>query len=512
MRINANLLRIAQARTGTGKTLAFLTPIVHNILSKDASLASPPRSRYGGREPDIRAVVISPTRELADQIANEARRLVANTALGVQTAVGGTRKREGLENIMTRGCHLLVGTPGRLKDIFSEQKLLGLDLSKVNTVVFDEADRLLDDGFLTDMQEILSYLPAKEKRQNMLFSATVSREVLDLANTMLNPNFRFVQTIQAGEAQTHEKIPQKVVLLNGLENQLPALLNLIRNVESSASSDVPFKALVFLNTTAEVALFSKLFEQMRANRAGAAGGPLATYEIHSQLTQAQRTRNADAFRRATRGILFTSDVSARGMDYPGVSHVVQLGLPRSRDFYIHRIGRTGRGEKKGEAWLMLAPFELDDAYKLLRKLPLQEDDSLEAAKADLEQESELSPEVQDVLELSRQAFHATDPMRKMDAQRTVRNYFSWVNAAELGPFLQRAAEVVWSKDPQTPFTQRATAYGDRSSGGGFGFRSRDGDRSRGGFNRPRFERRSESAPPFSGRGFSQRDDRRREFS
>ena len=359
---------------------------------------------------------------------------------------------------MTRGCHLLVGTPGRLQDIFSDP-MVNLDLSKVNTFVLDEADRLLDQGFFPDIQAIESFFPPKENRQNMLFSATVPRDVLELAKQVLNNNSRFVQTIQKGDIQTHEKVPQNLVVMNGLENQLVALTELVLGHKERAP-DVPFKAMVFLNTTNEARLHAEIFKHMRQDISRALGANsrnFPIYEIHSKLTQAARTRTADMFRRAGQGILFTSDVSARGMDYPNVSHVIQLGLPRTRDYYIHRVGRTGRGEKSGEGWLLLAPFELPEAKRMLRNLRLNEVKSLKAAAVDLQRESELSPEVQNIIDKAKQAADASDPLMREDAFRGSIGYLSWLSDKDaLVDGLTKLYQQGWAM-PQPPRISPALA-------------------------------------------------------
>jgi ATP-dependent RNA helicase MSS116 len=342
---------IAQARTGTGKTLGFLVPTIENILRKNPELAT--RQPYSRARPsDIRAIIISPTRELAEQIATEAAKLATNTDLIVQVAVGGNSKRAMLQKVQYEGCHILVATPGRLYDLLSD------DYSKVSapaltTLVLDEADRLLDQGFSRDIEDIIELLPKREQveRQTLLFSATVPREVMGLVRRTLKPNFEFVQTVGKGDVATHEKVPQKAVILPGIENQMPALLELAkREVEKANLARAegkearPFKAIVYFNSTANVELSSAIFSNLRRDGGGSHFNqpsllhPLELSEMHGQLTQQARTRVSDRFRRAESAILFSTDVTARGMDFPNVTHVIQIGMPPNRDQYIHRIG------------------------------------------------------------------------------------------------------------------------------------------------------------------------------
>ena len=177
---------------------------------------------------EIRALIISPTRELAEQIAVEAKKVAFGTGLSVQTAVGGTQKRAGLAKIQQEGCHLLIGTPGRLKDILSDP-WTGVSAPKLNTLILDEADRLLDQGFAPDVEEIQSLLPdpTKVDRQTLMFSATVPREVMQMVRQTLKPDFKHVNTVREDEVPTHHRVPQKLVYTRGLENSLPALLELM---------------------------------------------------------------------------------------------------------------------------------------------------------------------------------------------------------------------------------------------------------------------------------------------
>lgn len=372
---------VAQAKTGTGKTLAFLIPVFQRIIN-----AQPELARRGGyhnaSSEDIRAIILSPTRELAEQIGVEAKKLARGTSVVVQTAVGGTRKREAMYNMQRNGCHILVATPGRLQDILSDPDAR-VAAPNLQALVLDEADRMLDVGFSDAIREILDLLPPVQQvdRQTLLFSATIPRDVVHLAKSMVKTNnFEFVQTISPDDTPTHEKVPQHVVAVNGYENWFPAILEIANKGIEKASQDpsaLPFKAIVFFSNTATVEYANQVF---RRTSLGNRRFGIPILDIHSKLTQHARTRNADAFRRAKSGILLSSDVTARGMDFPGVSHVIQVGLPPDRDQYIHRVGRTGRAGNSGEGWLILAEDEIREARARLSGLPIQPNNSLETAK------------------------------------------------------------------------------------------------------------------------------------
>lgn len=352
---------IAQAKTGTGKTLAFLLPIVQRLLrDKELDVAN----RRQRASTDVRALIISPTRELAEQIAAEASKIVSNTAVKVQTAVGGTQKSFHLRKMQQEGCHILVGTPGRVLDIVSDRSS-GVNLDNIETFVLDEADRLLDIGFAPAIADIQSYMPpqSQKSRQTLMFSATVPKSVVTLVRQTLKPDFKFIRTVDPDESPTHERIPQHVVFGKALQNQIPIIMEIAHNAiqkhKEDPSKNMPFKAIVYYGSTAEVALAFETIAKMRDPTQPRSVfqphplDPCRIFQMHGKLAQAQRTRESEGFRRSESGILISSDVTARGMDFPNVSHVIQVGLPKNSDDYVHRIGRTGRAGKSGEGWLIL---------------------------------------------------------------------------------------------------------------------------------------------------------------
>ena len=368
--------------------MAFLIPLLQNIINYDPKLEERSGLGRSGSSTDIRAIIISPTRELAEQIAVEAKKVTRNTGVIVQTAVGGSAKSVGLRKIKNEGCHVLVGTPGRLHDVLSDP-YSDVRAPNLSAFVLDEADRLLDDGFAPDIAAIQDLLPSRRDvdRQTLLYSATVPREVMQIVRKTMKPDFRFVRTVQEGEQQTHERVPQKVVNVGGFENLTPALIELCLRELLKSDQSLPFKAIVYFGATAEVSLTSVIMQQLRSQNIIPQSARIV--EIHAKLTQDQRTRAAESFRRAESGIMLSSDVTARGMDFPNVTHVIQIGIPPTQEQYVHRIGRTARGDKTGEGWLFITKLESREVRGRLRDMPLVKDDSLETARVDMKKDAQL---------------------------------------------------------------------------------------------------------------------------
>lgn len=358
--------------------------MLNRMISEDRTLASRGASRRA-RSDDIRGIVLSPTRELAEQIAVEARRLTRNTGLVIQSAVGGTNKTQMLRQTQRQGCHLLVATPGRLNDLLQDPRS-GIDAPNLAALVLDEADRMLDVGFEQELNQIIQQLPdpSTKVRQTMLVSATIPDDVIRLARTMVRADdFEFVQTIPENESLTHDKVPQHVVPVSSWANVFPTLFELLDREAAKVAENPdfpPFKAIVYFNTTSMVELAGEVaFSRKREGLTN-----VSSFSIQSKLTQVQRSRAAEMFRNARSAILLSSDVTARGMDFPNVTHVIQVDTPRSREDYIHRLGRTGRQGKEGEGWLLLPPQGVQSARKMLAGLPIKQNASLESAEADIE--------------------------------------------------------------------------------------------------------------------------------
>ncbi|EMD68301.1 hypothetical protein GGP41_001845 [Bipolaris sorokiniana] len=495
---------IAQAKTGTGKTLGFLIPVIQRIIQNDPKLGEKAKGYKRAKPDDIRAIVISPTRELAEQIAVEAKKVVSGTGIVVQVAVGGTQKRAMLLKTQREGCHLMIATPGRLYDILSDE-YSGIAAPRLNALVMDEADRLLDDGFQKEIDDIKTLLPdpAEVERQNLMFSATIPRDVVNLVRQTMRPGFHFAKCVSEDEEPTHERVPQKMVMVAGFENNIPALYELVlkEHQKFQANGGRPFKAIIYFNSTAEVTLASSVFYKLSGGfKRNTPLSGLRGFEIHSKLSQAQRTRAADDFRFAKSGILFSSDVTARGMDFPEVTHVIQMGLPRERDSYIHRLGRTGRAGKEGEGWIILTPFEKQEVRRRLRDLPLVDaTHELETATIDMSQPVEVPENVGKILSDCVEAHKKVYPDHLDAAFRGLFGSYQWYgDKRSLIEGANRLAEFGWGMETPPPppsfvmSGQRrsggsggrsggfgggsGSGFGDRRSGGGFG-----GDRRSGGF-------------------------------
>lgn len=413
---------LAKAKTGTGKTIAFLIPVLQKIITNDPQLLS---NRARASSQDIRAIIISPTRELAEQIAVEGRKVAQNTGIVIQTAVGGTRKLEGLQKIKREGCHILVATPGRLKDILMNDSR-NVSAPNLDVLVLDEADRLLDDGFGAEIEEIKDLLPdpTVKDRQTLMFSATVPREVMYMVRRSMKPGFEYLNTVAEDEVPTQLRVPQKVVFCRGFENTMPAILEILTDYQERAKADPtmrPLKAIIYYNTNAEVQLAHEAFQGLLndpMDRRSSNPFGRKIYPMHSKLSQAYRTKFSDSFRRAQSAILISSDVTARGLDFPNVTHVIQVGVPRMRENYIHRLGRTGRANKEGEGWILIHDEEDKVFVERLGSLPIEQHQSLQAANVDMSKPDQVSGPIKKFIEQTSAAFNMVPYEAKRDAYRT----------------------------------------------------------------------------------------------
>lgn len=341
---------LIQAKTGTGKTAAFLLPCLHTLLNAPKPI---PRGQVYG-------LIISPTRELALQIAKECDQLTSQLErerLECHVAFGGTARASNLNKFMNGSPSILVATPGRLKDYLSENQV-ARKFSDLRTLILDEADTMLESGFLADVREILRLLPPKSAGwQGMCFSATVPAKTKEVVDCVLAPGYTSLSTIDKSEPPTIEKVPQYHVIMPSVTNTFNTLASLLGH-ELKADS----KAIVFGVTANMVALFSDCFAKGLT--------PLPVFELHSRLSQNVRTRTTNEFKAASSGLLFASDVIGRGMDFPNVDIVVQVGLPSSADQYVHRVGRTGRAGNEGKAIILLTQAE-SFFINANRRLPIQ---------------------------------------------------------------------------------------------------------------------------------------------
>ncbi|KAK6355552.1 hypothetical protein TWF696_004651 [Orbilia brochopaga] len=422
---------IARAKTGTGKTIAFLIPTINRLLKDGVKMSPHPQNVNGHKSfANVQALVISPTRELAAQIANDAIRLTRGTGLKVSTMVGGTGKSFSLRDYHQRGCHILVGTPGRLNDVLSDP-VSGVVADNLKVLIFDEADSLMDMGFEKEIRAIQQFLP--KQRQTLMFSATMPDKVREMISRSMRPGFKYVNTIDPREAETHTKVPQHLVMCDGYENVMPTIFELLqRENEAAKEQNTHFKAMVFFRTARLAELAAMMFRRIRLpSQESHPLYPLDLIQIHSRLTQARRTEAATAFKRATNAVLFSSDVTARGMDFPNVTHVIQIGAPSSREQYIHRIGRTARGKNiesgKGVGYLIVSDMDARQTLDSLKGLQLQTDAaaSLVSPNAQLTNLDNLTPEAGEFARAVVQACSRLDPfLLKSTYQSMVGSYLS----------------------------------------------------------------------------------------
>jgi ATP-dependent RNA helicase RhlE len=304
-----NLIGIAA--TGTGKTAAFLIPIIHQML-EDAS---------------IMALVVLPTRELAQQVETEFKGLTNGTTLNSSCFIGGTSVGKDISNAKRKN-RLIVGTPGRINDLIDRN---ALRLNNTTTLVIDEFDRMLDMGFIKDIQRVV--LTMKNRKQTMLFSATKDSTQEKLIQQIIEQPVRVNTT---SGTRSSDNVDQNIIKVGNNESKYEVLLNLIG--DSSFN-----KVILFAETKRMV---DKLSKQLVKSG-------VKTDVIHGNKSQSYRSKAISLFKRGKVKVLVATDVAARGIDIKGITHVVNYQLPQTMDSYIHRIGRTGRAGATGTAYTFI---------------------------------------------------------------------------------------------------------------------------------------------------------------
>lgn len=323
---------MASAQTGTGKTAGFTLPMLQ-LLAQGQTLHQRP----------IRALVLTPTRELAAQVYENVKQYSAFLDIRSTVIFGGVNQKPQVATLR-QGVDILVATPGRLLDLHN-QKLVSL--AKVEFLVLDEADRMLDMGFLRDIKKIMAIMPAK--RQNLLFSATFSKDIKTLANDILHHPVLVEAT---PENSTVDKIEQKVYFVD--KGQKTAVL--IKLISEGNWEQV----LVFTRTKHGA---NKLTKKLISSN-------ISTLAIHGNKSQGARTKALEGFKKGTIRVLVATDIAARGLDIPLLPHVVNFELPNIAEDYVHRIGRTGRAGASGEA-VSLVSGEERGYLKAIEKLTNQ---------------------------------------------------------------------------------------------------------------------------------------------
>ncbi len=302
-----DILGIAQ--TGTGKTAAFALPVLQRLSNRERCRAP-------------RALVLAPTRELAIQIADAFKAYGARTKLRHAVVYGGISPRGQIETLR-RGVDIIIATPGRLVDLMNQGHVV---LRDIESLVLDEADRMLDMGFIRDMRKIVAALPSR--RQSLMFSATMPAEIARLAKDMLSDPVRIDI---APKAVAIESIQQSVHFVDG-RAKLGALRDLMADADLS-------RVIVFTRTKRRANLVAQ----------DLVDAGVAAEAIHGNKSQGQRQRALNNFRKGSARVLVATDIAARGIDVPGVTHVINFELPNEPESYVHRIGRTARAGAQGSA-------------------------------------------------------------------------------------------------------------------------------------------------------------------
>jgi ATP-dependent RNA helicase RhlE len=318
---------LACAVTGSGKTAAFLLPILHKLIGRPRGMT--------------RALVLTPTRELAAQIVEDLNDLATHTPVTAAAVIGGVAMGPQ-EHAFRSGVDVLVATPGRLLD---HLRMPYAKLDKIEHLVLDEADRMLDMGFLPDIRRVLRHLPSR--RQTLFFSATIPAPIATLAREMLNDpvaiNLERTAAPAVGITQAVYPVPQEL--------KAPLLVTLLKRGEMQ-------EALVFTRTKHRA---NRLAEHLK--RAG-----IDAERIHGNRSQAQRTAALADFKSGKLRVLVATDIAARGIDVEALGHVVNFDVPPAPEDYIHRVGRTGRAEMTGEAFTFVSPEEEDELRSIERAI------------------------------------------------------------------------------------------------------------------------------------------------
>ncbi|TVP95536.1 MAG: DEAD/DEAH box helicase [Acholeplasmatales bacterium] len=311
---------LGSAQTGTGKTAAFALPIIQQLI-----LTAIP-----GKQRHPRALVLAPTRELALQIRDSFRTYATGSPIKTIAIFGGAPKRNQIQNLK-RGVDVIVATPGRLLDLL-DMGVMRLD--KIAHYVLDEADRMLDMGFIPDVMKISSQLPSK--RQTLLFSATLPDSIITLVKQLLDQPIRVKIN---SDNTTLDTINQSVYFLN--KSDKPALLTELLKAEAVTS------AIVFVRTKHSANRLSKALNAQGLN----------TDSIHGNKSQSQREKTLQAFKQNKTRILIATDVASRGLDIDDVTHIINYDMPETPDTYVHRIGRTARAGRSGHSLSFCSPEE-----------------------------------------------------------------------------------------------------------------------------------------------------------
>lgn len=424
---------LAKAKTGTGKTLAFLIPTIQRLLQS---------ARVPLEEVDpVRAIVLSSTRELAAQIVAQAKMLTSclPECFNVESILGGssiTPQRERLDkDSIPSGefryggiVDLMIATPGRLMEHIESTPGFEFRLLGLQTLILDEVDQLLDGGFQRNIESIIVKLP--RERQSLCFSATVPERLARVLGMALQEGHCIVDCV-GEEVDTHASIEQLYKVHSLEESMLALYSSACQDIERSPED---YKILAFLPTARQTQFSTAVLRSMGLN----------VMEIHSRMKQNERTSASDAFRAGNKMILLSSDVSARGVDYPDVTLVLQVGAPSTREVYVQRLGRTGRAGKAGTGLLLLCDFERHFLQQL-KDLPIREWTVQHASSSELPRVQEVSKLIDD--DLASQTYRAW-----LMANVGMRKLFKWTKQ-EMVDNANLYARAVLGRDDTPPLNR-----------------------------------------------------------
>jgi len=369
---------LAIAQTGTGKTAAFAIPLVNAVQEK----------KLNGKSRDISCLILAPTRELSKQIGQVFSKICKKTGV-VSFAVYGGVEQDGQIEQLKGGVDILIATPGRMFDLISQGFI---DVTGVKTLVLDEADHMLDLGFIRDIHSIKDKL--SNRHQTLFFSATINPKIKKLAYSQINSNAMRIQV-------SPEKMVSKNISHFKTKLEMDEKRHFLTNFLIEAKDS---KTIVFVRTQVRA---ERVLKHLLKN-------DLEAVNIHGGMEQKEREANLEAFRNTDHGALIATDVSARGIDLPGITHVVNYDLPDDPENYVHRIGRTGRGHAKGDALAFCAPEEKEKLRDIedflqteIHELFSMEEYKKETTTVDIEK-----MEVSEILALEEELFAASDKKKK----------------------------------------------------------------------------------------------------
>ncbi|WP_300031238.1 DEAD/DEAH box helicase [uncultured Roseobacter sp.] len=462
------------AQTGTGKTASFTLPMI-TMLARGRARARMPRS-----------LVLCPTRELAAQVAENFDTYTKHLKLTKALLIGGVSFKEQ-DKLIDKGVDVLIATPGRLLDHFERGKLL---LTGVQIMVVDEADRMLDMGFIPDIERIFSLTPFT--RQTLFFSATMAPEIERITNTFLSAPER-VEV--ARQATTGENIEQGVLMFKGSRrdregSEKRKVLRALIDAEGEKCTN----AIIFCNRKTDVDVVAKSLKKYKYDAA----------PIHGDLDQSQRTRTLDGFREGTLRFLVASDVAARGLDVPSVSHVFNFDVPSHAEDYVHRIGRTGRAGRDGKAIMICVPRDeknLGDIERLVQREIPRLDNPLGGGKPQEENTAEAPAETKPA--------ETTEEKPKRSRSRSRRKDEADAPQAEVAPAEPTASD---TRPDNTPAAETASTRDSKDSKNGDDAQKRSrGGRGRGRKNNDNNDRGGNAVvglgdhtPEFIGLSFKER--------